>query len=181
MWIWKLVTAVVVRGKTDYVKSDRLNSLLPVVRSPEAQAVREQAREKLEALAKLSVGASVPAIATLFGLAEVLDKADRPALQQAAYCFVVMGLAGVVAWLLSIAEPILRSRVWGRLTPPDDPVYPEDEWRYHEAVSERIHAAPYCVRSALTWQTARWLKTVTLTICVAGFCIGLLVAVGSLR
>lgn len=180
VWFWKLITAAVVRGKTDYVKADRLNSLLPVVRSPADNAVREQAREKLETFAKLSAGASVPAIAALFALAEVLDKTDRPALQQAAYCFVVMGLAGLAAWLLSIAEPLLRNQLWGRLTPPDDPVYPEDEWRYQEAVEERLSSAPYCVRSAMKWQMVRWLKVSALACCAAGFCIGLLMAVGSL-
>lgn len=179
-WFWWLATKALVRGQSDYEKSGRLNRLLPRDRSAVSQAVWAQAQDKLEAVAKLSVGASVPAVATLFGLAEVLDKADRPALQVAAYYFVAMGLAGIAAWLLSIAEPLLRARVWGRLHYPDDPDA-EDDWLYHGQVTERIEDAARGVRSALIWQAARWFKVIALAVCVLGFCGGLLIAVGSLN
>lgn len=181
MWFWKLLTVILVRGETEQAKSNRLDRLLPVARSAADAALREQATEKLEGLAKLAVAASVPAIGALFGIAKVLEEAARSDLQQAAYCFVAMGLAGGVAWLLSIWEPILRARVWGRLEEPDWPLYGEDEYRYCEAVSERVEAAHHCVRHALIWRSVRWLKAAALATCVVGFCAGLLLAAGSLR
>ncbi|MDQ8028776.1 MAG: hypothetical protein REJ23_08605 [Brevundimonas sp.] len=181
MWFWKLIARLLVRGKNDYEKSERLNGLLPKVRTQADQAAREAAKDKLEGLAKLAVVGSFSGMATLIGLAEVLEAGARPSLQQAGYCFAVAGISAVLALVLSIVEPTFKATLWGRHEWPDEPMYGEEEYLFDEAVESRLGAAHWCVRGAVCWRVVSGGKTVSLLVCMTAFCSALIVAVGAMN
>lgn len=179
--LWRAVANAVIRGNADYRGNDRLNALLPPYRPAADLAVRERARDEIRGFTQFAAGGGFAAIASLIGLAKLLDPTDRTALYQAAVCFAVTGIGSVISLLLSIAEPLSRATVAHRLEAPDEPMTDYEDYHFGEAVSDRLWLAPRILRNLLLWRFIAALKFVTLAIAVLAFCLGLVLTAGVLR
>lgn len=179
--LWRAVANAIIRGKTDYRRNDRLNALLPPDRSAAAVVVRERARDEIRGFTQFTAGGGFAAIASLVGLAKLLDPTDRAALYQAAICFAVMGIGAVASLLLGIAEPLTRANVAHRLEASDEPMTDYEDYQFSEAVNDRLWIAPRVLRNLLIWRSVAALKTITLFAAAFAFCLGLALTAGALR